>query len=227
MKKAFITTSILLLSSIFVLAQKPVQGDLATEAQFNLSTLNDNFGLSSLRFRYFLSDNMVARLDLSINSTSATSNFKEFPDGTGTAGSYMAKASGFGVGLGIENHFSGNNRFSPFVGAQLGFSSGSFSTEGSNSDGSTYMANYSSTSSMKVSSFGIAALLGADYWVGNSFYLGTQLGFGFTAATVGDEEMTVTSGTTPSTSTTVTPGGKVSTLGEFINPSFRVGFLLK
>src|SRR5688572_13378152 len=91
---------------------KPASGDITMEANVNL--LNGNVNLSNslnqIRGRYFLSDDMAFRLGTNIRYRSddpevniKTSTFE------------------FSLAPGIEKHFAGTNRLSPYIGADLLF----------------------------------------------------------------------------------------------------------
>ncbi|PCJ64973.1 MAG: hypothetical protein COA58_11930 [Bacteroidetes bacterium] len=224
MKKT-ILTFVVMAFAVVSFAQKPSDGNLVTEANFNLSNFNNNFTLPSLRFRYFTSSDMAFRVDLGVNGNSTTNNFIENADGTGGTGDNVVKNSSVNIGIGVEKHFGGNNRFSPFVGAQVNYGMGSSTSESSNSNGSSYIMDYSVKSEAKNSGFGVMAIAGADYWIGNSFYVGTEINFGFRANTQkeGTNEVTI-SGTTTKT---VNPERKSSGFGQGITPAFRIGFILK
>lgn len=232
MNRLFITIlSFCLLVSAF--AQKPTKGNVATEAQMNLNyngsffpffTSSDNFLLPTLRFRYFLQDDIAVRADLSLLNSSNTTNFAQNPDGSGSTGNFVQSTNGFGLGLGVEKHLGGNAKFSPFIGAGLSFSNGSVIGEGTESDGTGYVMDYSSTSTIKFSAFGLDAFVGADYWINRSFYLGGQFGLGFSSTTTQDGEVEVTSG--GSTNTTTILGGKSMNFANSVTPAIRAGFLL-
>ena len=230
MNRLFITIlSFCLLVSVF--AQKPSQGSLATEAQMNLNNkvsffpfdASDNLLLPTLRFRYFLKDDIALRGDLNLMNSSSTNNFTENFDGSGATGEFVTKQNTFGLGLGVEKHFGGNARFSPFVGGGLSFATGSFTQEGTQSDGNTYVMDYSSTSTNKVSIFGVQAFLGADYWINNSFYLGGQFGLGLNSVNIQDGDFEEVNGGVPTSISTL--GGTSMDFGNIVTPSIRVGFL--
>lgn len=224
MKKTIFTT-VFMLATVFAFAQKPVQGNVVTEAQFNFgNNATTNFGLSALKFRYFVADDMVARLSLNLTGTSSTENFAENADGSGATGSYDWKTSGFGVAVGVEKHYTGNANFSPYMGVQVGVESANSTAEGTNSDGFSYMMDYSESSETKLSTFGASVVLGGDYWIGNSFYVGTELGFGFTTRKWPETTMTTVTGGV--TTTQVTPESTGMSFGQFVQPAFRIGFII-
>ena len=232
MNRLFITIlSFCLLTSAF--AQKPSEGNIATEAQLNLNTvgsffplnLKDNLVLPTLRFRYFLSSDLAIRADLNLRASTVSSNFAENADGSGALGELKNKDNSYGIGLGVEKHFGGNSRFSPFVGGGFNYALGNLSSETSNSDGFSYEMDRVVTTENKQSLFGVGAFLGADYWINNSFYLGGQIDYGFSSTNVKEgTRSSVLAGGTPVESTT--PGSSSSAFGQGITPSFRIGFLL-
>jgi hypothetical protein len=224
MKKTFFTT-VFLMATVFAFAQKPSKGNTVTEAQFNFgNNATTNFGLSALKFRHFIADDMVARLTLNITGTSSTENFAEMADGSGENGSYDWKTSGFGASVGVEKHYTGNSNFSPYMGVAVGFGSAKTTTEGTNSDGFSYMAKHTESSESKRSNFGASVLLGGDYWIGNSFYVGTELGFGFSS--IKWPESTMTSVDDGNSTTQVTPESTGMFFGQFVQPAFRIGFII-
>lgn len=224
MKKTFITT-IFLLATVFAFGQKPVQGNVVTEAQFNFgNNASTNFGLSALKFRYFVAADMVARLTLNLTGNSSTENFTENADGTGDQGSYDWKTSGFGASVGVEKHYTGNSNFSPYMGVQVGVGSAKSTMEGTNSDGFSFMKDYTEDSENKLSTFGASVVLGGDYWIGNSFYVGTELGFGFSTRKWPESTMTTTQA--GNTAKQVVPESTGMSFGQFVMPAFRIGFVI-
>lgn len=207
-------------------AQKPQAGNILAEisldvpslfTNLNLSNGNQAFG-SSLRGRYFVSNKFVIRADLILSNAVNTDNYYENADGSGKSGTYKTNVTSWGIGLGTEYHFLGNSRFSPYIGAQLGFSPQNVFEVGDNSDGLSFSDNYKTETEITGSTLGFGLLIGADYWVSRSFYVGTEFGFGYTSSSFQDGSE-VTNGVK-----SVTPGFKGSVLGDFIAPSIRLGW---
>lgn len=226
MKKSILTLMVMAFA-IVSFAQKPASGDLLTEANFNLSNFSDNFTLPALRFRYFIADDMAVRADLSLNGSSSTNNFAENLDGTGNTGTQEMSMSNFGIGVGVEKHFGGNNRFSPFALVGLNFSTGSTSETWTDFNGSSYADGATGSIEGSNSSFGVLVGLGADYWIGNSFYVGTELGLGFSSNTNGERTTTTNAGGGASDVTMVMPESSSTNFGQVIVPAFRIGFNIK
>ncbi len=205
-------------------AQKPSEGNLLTEANYSLSNWNNSFSLPNLRFRYFIADDMAVRVDLSVAGDKTTNNFAENADGSGASGSQEIKSSGFGLSAGIERHWNGNEKFSPFASASVGFMSSSKDETWTDFDGLNYSSGTSASVESGSSMFGINLGLGADYWVTKSFYLGAELGWGLAVSNGKDGTSSVTSGGTTTNSTIL--GGSGSSFGESMAPGFRIGFML-
>jgi len=205
-------------------AQKPSGGDWLTEAYLNLNGVSSNFTTTGLRGRYFFSPTSALRVDLGVMNLKEDGEVSENPDGTGATGTSVDKLSANGIGVGLEKHFAGSLRFSPFVGASVGFALVSSSGEHTNTDGDIYIADYAETSSNKGSTFGISLFTGADYWINQSFYLGGEFGLNFNNSSMKDGEMSFTTGGT--TTETVEPGGKSTSYGETVVASIRIGYNL-
>ena len=115
-------------------AQKPSEGNLLTEVNLSLKDWNNEFSLPSLRARYFITSDVAVRADLSLSGSNQTNTVLEY-DGsnfTGNSGEQTVSNSGIGLRLGIEKHFAGNDKFSPFVVAAIGAGIGSYEEEWTN-----------------------------------------------------------------------------------------------
>ncbi len=199
-------------------AQKPSEGNLLTEANFSLNEWNNEFSLPNLRFRYFLADDLALRVDLAPRGQSAENNFS---DGTNT-GTQETSTSSFTMRVGAEKHWGGNDKFSPFASAALQFGSNSSTETWTDYDGTGYNSGFTAEVENAGSNLGIALGLGADYWITESFYMGTEFGWGWLSNKVDEGKATI-NGTT-----TTTPESSTSGYSDFMfNTGFRVGFTLK
>ena len=112
-------------------------------------------------------------------------------DGTDVANPLTYSKSGsfdFSIRPGIEKHFHGTNRLSPYVGGALniGYSTSSDTEEYWGPDDFTASAanpnNYveweQKTKDGSIS-FGLNALAGMDFYFADNLYLGAEFGFGF------------------------------------------------
>jgi outer membrane protein W len=223
MKKLSLLVGGLALSTA-VFAQKPdasVPSTLEGQFGWNASTLS--FQAPSLRYRYFLQDNIAIRVTLGIANTSTTENFYEVEsDNSGGSGTYETKTGALNAAIGAEYHFAGTDRLSPYAGIDIMFGSGKFTTEGENSDGTTWIDAYSESSEAKTGMFGVNLVAGTDFYFAENFYTGLELGLGWQSMTQKEGESSVTFG---GTTTTVTSNEtKNSEFGNNVIGTFRLGW---
>lgn len=197
---------------------KPAGGEKNIEVNFTPMGATP-IAINNLRLRYFSSSDMAFRVGFAVTSTSNTTR-------TATKNSQNADveledvSSSFGITInpGIEFHWEGTDRLSPYYGAELNFTTISNKTEtqslsatdaiqtGETTDGST--------------TFGLNLLLGADYYIAKSVYMGAEVGFGFSTMSEADTENKPAVG-----APTTTPGGSSFNLGPNFNSAIRLGFL--
>ena len=221
-KLAILVGAIALTGSTF--AQKATTDNpfsLEGQLGFDASTLS--FNAPTLRFRYFVTDNIAARLTLGIANTSETFNYYETEltngDGSGTE---VNKTSMFNVAIGGEYHFAGTDRLSPYAGLDILIGSGSSTNDWSNYDGTGYTADYTRAIENKTSMFGVNLVAGADYYFAENFYLGMELGLGFGATTVKEGTDVETIGGVSVTNTSNEE--KYSGFGNNFIGNFRLGW---
>ena len=170
-----------------VLAQKPIKGERSAEVNLNFQTgaAAISYDLpAELRFRYFLQDNVALRLRLGMN---ASSNKYAISNPQGTIISEVVSKTGFGFTFapGIEKHFVGTKKLSPFMGAQIAMSlSGGDRKDISNSGYANPSNNlviegdyYHSKSGSKFA-MNLGGYMGADYYFAEHIYLGAEFGIG-------------------------------------------------
>lgn len=220
-------TILIVAASLFTLAasaQKPVAGDVTGEVQLNFQTGTEKVGIVSpvLKGRYFLQDKMAIRARLGITNSKVTQDYTALIDGEAD-GSSEVKNSSFTIAAGIEKHFTGTGRLSPYVGAELAFTSTSSSTDETNydSDIDSWVNDYAWSVEQKGSAFGINLVAGADYYFTDRVYLGIEVAWGFVSSNAGDEEWTMTS--SGSTTSGTDPGAKTSGLNITPNSGLRLG----
>jgi hypothetical protein len=178
----------------------------------NLGVNNFNGGLGG---KYFLSEALALRASLMF-AHAGQEDLANPPTGAvGTDGS--RSATEFGITLGAEYHLL-KSRVSPYVGAELGFSSAS--TEQKSAGSAIPPAVYTQTVTKNAtggllgyyggSTLGIAALIGVEFFVTKELSLAGeyQLGYGMSARA--DQEVT-TGPTTTTTKTGATTGIGIST----------------
>ena len=152
---------------------KPVAGSSSLELSFDpaaiFSTGGDQFGLQNgmIKYRKFNSELSVFRMSAEFSfgtSVEITDQNDELKD----------HQSYFSVTFkpGIEKHFKGTERLSPYVGMEgvLGYATQSIKSEYSTDD-------YEKSSKSDLI-LGANLLAGVDYYIAKSLYLGVELGYG-------------------------------------------------
>jgi outer membrane protein W len=229
MKKLLFSVA-MLAAGVAAYAQKPASGDITLETQLNLRFSDNPIGMTvpNIRARYFLNEGLAARAQFLFTRNSTTTNFAENADGTGGKGSVVSSNSTFQLGLGVEKHFAGTDKLSPYVGALLIFGMDGASEEWDKSDGNGYDAdtkatitNGNSDGDRAATGFGLQLLAGADYYITDGIYIGGEFGWGFLSASVSDEETKVTVAGTETK--TVNLGGSGSTFDLTANGGIRLG----
>lgn len=228
MKKTIILSAVMAFSSSIFSAEKPslkpAKGTVTTQVGMSLSSFNSNVMSMGLNGRYFVKDQLAVRLSLLIDNQKDVSNTAENPNGTGGTGSFTTNNNGSMIMLGVEKHFNGTRRLSPYVGAEIGFGASSIKTEGVNSNNSVYIDNYTENGHRKFSDFGVNTFLGFDYWVGEGVYVGVEYTF---AAYISSKEKQseTTRKTNNNTVTTVNFENSSSNLTTISAlPVFRLGW---
>lgn len=221
-KLAILVGAIALTGSTF--AQKATtDSPFSLEGQlgFNASTLS--FNAPAIRFRYFVADNIAARLTLGIGNSSETFNYYETEDmNSGASGTEVNKEGGWNVAIGGEYHFAGTDRLSPYGGLDILIGGGSATADWTNYDGTGYTADFTRAIEAKTSAFGVNLVAGADYYFAENFYLGMELGLGFMSETVKAGTDVTTIGGVSVTSTS--NEAKYSGFGNNFIGNFRLGW---
>jgi hypothetical protein len=203
MKKTFLSIAAALVGT-FAFAQKPTTGSKTAEVVLNFQTGTSAISYDlpgELRLRYFMKDDMAIRVRLGLGSSSSTD---KIADAAGTTTAEIKTNSGFGIMLapGIEKHFAGTSKLSPFVGAQLmiGFSTAA-TTEVTNADNPVpTAADVKNGDSYKLDAgsnlgFGLGLIMGADYYITDGIFVGGEMGLGlFNMTSNGDGSINTKTG---------------------------------
>jgi hypothetical protein len=212
---------------------KPAKGDVTTEFGLTGGINNTNFNLNNgaglLRFRYFQKADLAFRLGFNVESTSETKNAYGIvgSPNEGKDGSSTNRGTNFLINLGVEKHFTGTDRLSPYVGADILFGTGSQKNTYDNTAGygsSVYVDNQSGeTKGPGYTSFGLRGVIGADYYIAKRLFLGVEAGLGFDYATAGKRtETTTVAGTTTTVKSKSTGNG--FDLEANVITGVRIGF---
>jgi hypothetical protein len=226
MRNAFVLATLLLVGGIW--AQKPTGGTVTAEV--GLQGAINNIAIAPIggaRLRYFLGDNLAARLSLNLQSQSQTNRVFENPDGTGGEGEEKNTFFLFGFRPGVEYHFAGGEKLSTFAGAQLILDITSAKTTRNNYSGG-YFPNFTETVDgqsnlgAKGTTFGLGLYSGFDWYFTEKVYLGIEWGLNF--ASTSNSDVTITTSAGGTTTIRKTAGSKAGGLAVFSVGILRLGY---
>ncbi|MCD4736415.1 MAG: outer membrane beta-barrel protein [Bacteroidales bacterium] len=223
MKKIFTVLLIVVFAASFANAQdyKPAAGKVTVELNFTPLSATP-VGINYLKGRYFISEDLAFRLGVDIRMH----NDKSEPDNAvdpDVKDEQKMSFTQFGLFPGIEKHFGGTDRVSPYIGAEVGFT-----TKGAKSEYTDNKANTTAEvegawdvagTNRGFTTFGLNVLAGVDFYFVKKFYMGAELGFGVQSTSL--KEVKATAG---GTTNTVANKETSMDVGFNFNPAIRLGF---
>lgn len=215
---------------------KPAAG--ANNLELNFVPLNGKpIQLTYIRYRRFISDKTAIRVGvgLSYSSSKADSVFNSNVTVNSTVKSgYKMTKMGWNIKPGIEKHFEGTNRLSPYVGAELDLA-GQMSKEvtpyATDAKDEFFIRTDKNKDKGGFFRAGVNLLAGFDCYITKHLYLGTELGFGFQYIKYSDYNMTTSypsgyvAGTPDAGNPAATNQGTEMNVGPNFNSSIRLGFI--
>lgn len=204
---------------------KPKKGDFTTEAGLVGGILNSEFALNNnagmLRGRYFIKNDLALRVGLNLS----VANEKENVYGAGNALGFTSNTNTtFAINAGIEKHFKGTARLSPYVGGDVIFGLGNVHNKADANNNGIYQANYTSTLSRTDVSLGLRGIVGADYYIAPKVYLGGEVGLGLLKTWTGDATFEYNNGINAGTNT-ISSTGSTFNFAPSIVTGVRIGFV--
>jgi len=198
---------------------KPAGGEKNIEVNF--APLGGNpISMNNLRFRYFASSDIAYRLGFSVSSSTTKDITANQGPNSDIDLEDKTSSFGFSINPGIEKHFEGTDRLSPYVGAVLNFSTVSTTrTEESLNGSDVVETEIKNPNNDDATNIGLNLVLGADWYFSKHIYMGTEVGFGFLSSSIKDTE------TSGGGATITTPNGSEFNFGPNFNSSIRLGFL--
>ncbi len=198
---------------------KAAGGDVTLEANVNLlgGTVNLSNSLQQVRARYFLSEDMALRLGghLSFNTNTPAPDAK-------------TRAIEFSIAPGIEKHFAGTNRLSPYLGAELllGLRSAHYELDGPGSTGVEIKGGFTPTGTADRGYFlvGLGAVGGFDFYVARHLYVGYELGMELTNRSYSEVEA-ITTNEAGTIETRKNEGTSALSFGPNVRNGIRLGFV--
>jgi hypothetical protein len=252
MKKLVFALALVSLVSFGAQAQKQMGDEHNIELGF--TPLGDGvIDGTVLKYRNFLEDNRAFRVSLMLdNSTdvyvTAQAGDESDTDPVSPQLQDTEKNSMFGLAVGYEMHWDGQDRLSPYWGVEAFFMTGnsSYETEywGANDIDNLGQleknVTWTATTSQGTNTFGIRLVTGADFYFTDAMYMGVEAGLGFASTKVTDYTTEVSdlvawnleNGATPETNAPVAIVGGIDdghlsnfTLGNVFQSSLRIGYL--
>ncbi|MGN6638490.1 MAG: hypothetical protein ACTHJ8_06230 [Mucilaginibacter sp.] len=214
---------------------KPNAQTFTTELNVNPfnGQLNLNNSLNQIKFRYFTTPTVALRVGFNISRIDSVNNVDN-PYGTNSYFSDDDKhATTIGINLGIEKHFAGTRRLSPYIGADLSItdkfsgettSNNQTTTTVTNGWNYTYISNgvvYAQSQQNAYTRIGVNLFTGFDFYIAKHFFFGYEIDYSI--ANTSWKEVSVT--TTPSSGTS-TSGGSTKNSNFTFGPSLMNGIRL-
>ena len=216
---------------------KSAAGSFVTELNFNpfKGNLSLNNSLNQVKFRYFIKDDLAIRLGANINQKDSVHNSGN-PYGTqSTVQNNERKSTTLGINLGLEKHFKGTSRLSPYAGAELSLSSRSANQDITNGSVSTSVENgwieyvsqnsqlyYSTIVENAYTRFGINAFAGFDFYMAKNFFFGYEFNLGYAKTDYKTVEV-ITTGQNNQNPLNTSKNSS-STFGTFLMNGIRIGY---
>lgn len=258
MKKVSLFVFSLLLAGASAFAQDdrtPKAGNFSVELNLNLlnGRVADNFEFNNftkgLKARYFFTDQIALRFGLGFNSERKEILFNEKADGTGANATITKKSSTFQITPGLEYHFVGGEKLSPYVGFDFFVGFNNKSEERSNTDGDPAngfndkaftlkdnisvengQMDFDSKNNANIflpatTTVGARLVTGVDYFFASNVFIGAEFGLGFNNVKEKDVTVTALDDSMNKTTTVKELGDKTSNFGFELITGFRLGWL--
>lgn len=178
-------------------------GKLTTELNVNpfQGDLSFNNAINQLKFRYFMADHLAMRIGFNADLIDKNNEIQDVYGASPVDTEFRQKSSTFGVNLGLEKHFAGSKRLSPYLGVEFLYVNKSSSQSRSelNSSGEIvettiegawletttirnefgYWITETEANEVAYSKYGLNLLAGFDFYISKSFFFGYEFNFGF------------------------------------------------
>ena len=186
---------------------KPETGSWGAEvnfAPFSSSPISLNY----LRFRNFTSDNSAFRLGIFVGVN------VENPDED-----LRNQTFEFSIRPGVEKHFEGSRRLSPYIGGELDIAFKLSKSTFNDGEGAVKGAWANNGQERGFNRLGANAIAGVDFYITKGLYLGTEFGFGLEYIKQADIVFE-----NNGVELSETKGGSTFQLGPNVNSAIRLGF---
>lgn len=183
-------------------------------------------GINGIKYRSFSSATTAWRATVFLGLGSKTT--KTLGGGSDGEDELKTTKSNFDISIrpGIEKHFLGTDRLSPYYGAEALIG---FGTKSEKSD-QIYDPMEGDFTSVKTSSqgsltLGVNGIAGVDFYFADNIYLGAELGFGIAYTMEMKETQEFLTGDGDEVDSVEVPGGSSFNVGPNVVGAIRLGFL--
>lgn len=185
-------------------------------------------GINGIKYRKFSDATTAMRATVFLGFGSATT--KTLGGGKEGKDELKTTKSNFDISIqpGIEKHFVGTDRLSPYYGAEAMIGFGTKSTKEDETYGIDNSIKSVKSSSQGSLSIGVNAFAGMDFYFADNIYLGAELGFGIGYTMDMDKKSEALSqepGKEGDIVTSEGPGGNSFNIGPTVVGAIRLGFL--
>lgn len=195
---------------------KPSKGSIATELNVNPfnGEINLNNSLNQIKVRLFTKDDIAVRFGLNIKNEKHTLDQNQPYGSTPVRIKDEKTSTTLGLNLGLEKHFKGSRRVSPYIGADISIENHSAKHEKINGQATTTLKNiwhnvvtiptYSQYNSSIIYqtidtpdnnayfSYGLNIFTGFDFYIVKNFFFGYEFNLGFTQTNYKKPELIIT-----------------------------------
>ena len=135
-------------------------------------------GINGIKYRKFTDATTALRATVFLGMGSTTT--KTLGAGSDGKGELKTVKSNFNISIqpGIEKHFVGTDRLSPYYGAEAIIGFGSNGTKEDDTYGADNTVKAIKSSKQGTLNIGVNAFAGMDFYFADNIYLGAELGFG-------------------------------------------------
>jgi hypothetical protein len=241
----FLTISLAILRILNSYGQdslKATHRNFSTELNVNLfqGQLTLNNAINQIKFRYMTSNSLALRIGFTVDSKRIINNSESVYGVNPTKDNEKMTTTLIGVNFGLEKHFAGTKRLSPYIGGELAIgykwskdvlenNTGTITIDGAwqqyqtfqNSNG--YYYTITNNGERGYVSYGLNIVTGFDFYMANHLFIGYELQFGFTNKKCSNIDITSTDSSNP-----ITPpdlDDREFSFGPNIINGIRIGFV--
>ncbi len=223
---------------------KAMHRNVLTELNVNLfqGQLSLNNAINQIKFRYMLSDVYAIRLGITAESEQQTNN-SDLNYGTNPSmDNETGKSYAIGINLGLEKHFKGTKRLSPYIGGEIAFGfrwsnyvinnedltttiSGAWQQTQNLQNVNGYYYTITTNSERGYFSIGLNLVTGFDFYVAKHLFIGYEFEFGFTEINYSNINYTYSGINSSNYSTQPTLSTQTFSFGPNLINGIRVGYV--